>query len=589
MLPINVLALSASEIEQQIIQKQIELDQLNLELKKVEAELTNNNHQKDSSTNEIKKIEFEIIDLETQAKLNTIQQQQMQNELEIQNLKMSEKEAEQNLQIATAYLDWKMNPNFTTKIIVSSKDTGFIKSAMYYNLINQDTNGGILSLANDISSLQQQNLDFSTNLLNIQEQKKTLEARKIFLDLQIANINDALKRSTQNSDGVRSKLNDVSQQIDQLSKEQQAIKDQEQTQTGGNEDPTPNITPQPPGTTPITGSFYFSGTGRDIYQGHGVGLSQFGAYGAAQKGWNAAKILTFYYSQTKIETRTGNTVTPQGYWTMGADEYVAGLGEIPSRACGTMEQIDAWNNFGNTQGWAPDDARRNKYVIDNASTVWDCWPEEAIKAQIIAARSYAVTNNQPICTSASCQVYVGGNAKAWVAWETADQYVVSTGSSSNNQIIRAFYSSDNNQGYGTADNDTVWSGFDGNGSAYSYLRSVNDNSVAYAFIYTHWAWNTYSYNNSDFDRFLTYASDRYTTGGANSFLKNLKNSVGTVQSISFERDASNRIKKVRITGTNGTGVIAGWLFKAVWNDWVYNTKSDGQRDYLYSLTFWQKQ
>ena len=35
--------------------------------------------------------------------------------------------------------------------------------------------------------------------------------------------------------------------------------------------------------------------------GHGVGLSQYGSYNLARLGWNAQKILQFYYPGTKIE------------------------------------------------------------------------------------------------------------------------------------------------------------------------------------------------------------------------------------------------------------------------------------------------
>ena len=43
-------------------------------------------------------------------------------------------------------------------------------------------------------------------------------------------------------------------------------------------------------------SLYFEGRGL----GHGVGLSQWGAYGLAQSGWKASDIIKFYYRGVEI-------------------------------------------------------------------------------------------------------------------------------------------------------------------------------------------------------------------------------------------------------------------------------------------------
>jgi len=373
----------------------------------------------------------------------------------------------------------------------------------------------------------------------------------------------------------------VQQQIDSLTAEQQAIKQKENEQTGGGGGGG--------GTKPIeTGEVYFHGTGRDLYQGHGVGMSQFGAYGAARNGMTAQQIVTMYYSNTRVETRTGLSINVEGYGTMSADNYAAGIGEVPSKACGSLQQIEDWSTFADQQGWSADDPKRNKYVLDNTSTVWDCWPEEAIKAQIIAARSYGVSSYQPICTTTRCQVYLGTQLKAWAAWETSNQYIISSGMTNNNQIIRALYSSDNSQGFGTANNDTVWSNFSGVGTPYSYLRHVNDTGVAASWTYTNWTWRTNSYNIDQIDQMFANAAGNYTTGGANSFLSSLKSEVGTVLSLTFTRDGSNRVKYVTVSGSKGAKNISGWLFKAIWNDWVYNSMPSGERDYIYSLTIWMQ-
>jgi len=594
----SIYAKTSEELAEEIDQKEQELNNLTKELEDAEKLLEDASAKKTSSTNELDKIKLEMKELEAQEIVNELVQKQIEDNIYIKSLGKQEKEQKQNTEISSAYVSWKINPNFTTKLFVGSAENGVVKTSMYHQIITEDTIGEILALAKELDSLNDENDEYLKKLDEIEILTKSLVTRQAFLQTQIQKSEEALKRAENNTDGIRSKLGDVRQEIDQLTTEQNDILNKENDQTGGDGPDIPIPTPTPTsilptptggGDPPPSGtSFYFNGTGRDRYQGHGVGLSQFGAYGAANHGWSAKKIVEFYYINTLVEVRTGHTVTPLGYSQMSADNYVAGLGEIPSKACGTLQKIEDWNAYADEQGWEAGDPKRNKYVIDNTSTVWDCWPEEAIKAQVIAARSYAVTSNQPICTTAACQVYAGGQAKAWASWETSNQYIVSKGSTHNNQIIRALYSSDNNQGYGTANNDTIFSNFSGNGTAYSYLRAANDNSVAYSYAYTHWEWNTYTYEMSDINEFLDYAANNYNTGGANSFIRSFKNNIGVAQQIDFIRDGSNRVRKIKITGNSGNDEMAGWLFKAIWNDWTYNTKPSNKRDYLYSLTIWKK-
>jgi SpoIID/LytB domain protein len=57
----------------------------------------------------------------------------------------------------------------------------------------------------------------------------------------------------------------------------------------------------PTGAAAAAGSFTFFGSG----WGHGLGLSQWGAYGLALDGWTASRILTHFYSHTRVATADG--------------------------------------------------------------------------------------------------------------------------------------------------------------------------------------------------------------------------------------------------------------------------------------------
>lgn len=551
--PVVAYARTANEIEEEKATKQKELDALNADLKKAEQTLKSNIARKSSSLSEIDKIKAELAEIVSQLEVNKLTQAQLEQEIGIKSLEKEETERLQNIQIATSYISWKTQDE--TTLVLGGNDV--LKNAIYYDYVTEVSKNSIKGLKTELETLTKSNDEYKFQIEKLTKDNDNLTSRKATLEKQISQMDSNIAKARTNVDGLRSKVVGVQQNLELLSQEQQDIINKEnKILLQDNAQCVRNDL--------VPGQYYFITRGRDLYQGHGIGLSQFGALGAAQQGWNASKILTFYYTGTAVQTLAPRNVSVTGYGSMDINTYVAGLGEIPSKACGTEQQA-AQNP--------------SKYVKDNPATIWDCWPEEAIKAQVIAARSYAATSSQPICTSAACQVYVGGNNKQWAADETANQYVTHGGN-----IIRAFYSSDNSQGYGTASIGEVWNNWDGSYSGnYPYLQAVNDMGVAANGGYRDWTCRTNSYTIEQIDQLFEYAKNDYTS--AKSFLTNVKNSVGTVTSLSFEKGPSQRVKVVRVNGTSGSATMSGSLFKSVWNDWIYNRKPSGQFDYLYSLTW----
>ncbi|MCL2110326.1 hypothetical protein FWH30_01975 [Microgenomates group bacterium] len=116
---------------------------------------------------------------------------------------------------------------------------------------------------------------------------------------------------------------------------------------------------------------------------HRNGMSQYGARQRANEGQSAEDILRAYYPGTRLERDYGQMgeIDVQGYGRMSfEDSYLQGIAEMPSS-----------------------------------------WPIEALKAQAIAARTYAIrsTGNgeRSICTTEACQVYNGSRKGG--DWERA--------------------------------------------------------------------------------------------------------------------------------------------------------------------------
>jgi peptidoglycan hydrolase-like amidase/peptidoglycan hydrolase CwlO-like protein len=153
-----------------------------------------------------------------------------------------------------------------------------------------------------------------------------------------------------------------------------------------------------------------------------VGLNQYGAWGRAKANQGYEEILRAYYNFDSIEKRDA-TINVDGYGSYSLDDYVKRIYEVSA----------SWT--------------------DNDSA--------ALKAQAIAARSYALayTNNgqSSICTTQQCQVFKPDpkteNNNAWInaVDATAGMVMVQGGSP-----VKAWFSSTHG-GYIHSSGDIGWS------------------------------------------------------------------------------------------------------------------------------------
>jgi len=149
---------------------------------------------------------------------------------------------------------------------------------------------------------------------------------------------------------------------------------------------------------------------------HHVGLNQYGAYGRANAGQDYKTILNAYYNNVSLEKKDNITIKVKGYGSMSLETYLLGIYEVP-----------------------------------------ESWPIEALKAQVVAARSYALsyTNNgaNEICTTQACQVYKGGNKGG--QWEQAVKATEGQVLVQNGQVITGWFASTAG-GYTFTSSDVGW-------------------------------------------------------------------------------------------------------------------------------------
>ena len=153
---------------------------------------------------------------------------------------------------------------------------------------------------------------------------------------------------------------------------------------------------------------------------HHVGLNQYGAYGRANAGQDYKTILNAYFNNVSFDKKSNIIIKVDGFGSMPLETYLLGIYEVP-----------------------------------------ESWPIEALKAQVVAARSYALnyTNNgaNSICTTQACQVYKGGNKGG--QWEQAVKATEGEVLTKNGQVITAWFASTAG-GYTHSSADVGWKSTD---------------------------------------------------------------------------------------------------------------------------------
>jgi SpoIID/LytB domain protein len=361
-------------------------------------------------------------------------------------------------------------------------------------------------------------------------------------------------------------------------------------------------------------SIEFFGSG----YGHGLGMSQWGAYGLAQRGWTHEQILTHYYSGTSVSAWTKKEPSvrvglTQGRQTIhveargGPVSVTLGksgpaVGSIPGGATWTFGSsrnayrvLDEHGDPVGGQLWGGESenvvlsfpAGSRAFVPEALHTyargrlefnlsgcnacrlrliavvpmeqylyglaeVSSSWPMEAMKAQVDAARTYALRKiltygqHRPTCNcglyaTAADQVYAGWNKESDLMGERWVQAVDATAGEVveyGGQPIQAFYMASSG-GY-TENNENVWGG-----TPLPYLRGVCDPG-------------DYVPENSS----RTWEST-FTTASLTSRLHAYTGDIGTVTGFErASRGVSGRIIDVTVLGTSGSHAVSGAQLKA---------------------------
>jgi len=303
----------------------------------------------------------------TQSQLNGVQK-------DIDDTQKALEEINQNLEDRNQKLSDKITfrnnllRNYSKKNILSDLElfftksdnnlTGFQLSSFIY-AFNKATSEETLNI---IGALNSEIRQFEENKRESEELKSELERAQANL-ISIKN-NLAIKKVSEEEEKeeLEEKAEDYEEELEKLQNKILALKYSEEGGTVGDYASPSAKTPDPPFDGRAFAAFSYG-----AYT-HYNGMSQYGAKGRADAGKDYKSIIKFYYGED-VQKKDGfpSKICVEGYGEMSYQKYLYGIAEMPSS-----------------------------------------WDEDALKAQAIAARSYAyrrVKNGGCICTTQSCQVF----------------------------------------------------------------------------------------------------------------------------------------------------------------------------------------
>lgn len=349
---------------------------------------------------------------------------------------MQEKQEALNTSVRNFYI--RNYQNSPLVLFFSSSNVSEILQSLAYQRAATDQDKQI------ITNLALSIIDLEGKKEKLQSEQARLVTIKASLDEQSQKLDDVVK-------GAKAYQQEVSTKLAALSAKQNEILNARSgtfTATIGDSDLADDYNASNKGfrESAPAGSFAAFSFGAHT---HRKGMSQYGARGRAQSGQDHKAILKAYYGKEPVGKDTGGTIKVAGFGEMDFEgKYLLGIAEMPS-----------------------------------------AWHPEALKAQAIAARTYAYrykNEGKEICTTEACQVYNDGKAQSPPdAWKQAVD-------STRGQVIEdvvTYYAST----HGGFASPIGWDTTDGNGGG-DFIDKTYDKIGGSPWLYK--AWYTKGYSSS---------------------------------------------------------------------------------------------
>ncbi len=333
-----------------------ELEEINKKLEDLNKALESS--QKATSTNEqeLMKLNSQLDGIKAQVVQIEVDIQEKEKEIEIGDSKLKQQKELLDQRIASYYKNKGRVQDSLLQLLVSDNLTLFLKQFTYQQTLLNDDRNTIIHIVSLVKDLE--------------EKKETLEDEKSRLEPikeQIAKQSDFLAGEVASAKEYQGSLQGEIAALTAKQQEIMAARSGSFTFSIGSGELADEYLSSIKGFRESApgGSFAIFSFGAYT---HRKGMSQYGARGRAQSGQDFKAILQAYYGKEPVSKDTGGSIKVSGYGEIDFETaYLYGIAEMPSS-----------------------------------------WHPEALKAQAVAARTYAYrykSEGTEICTTESCQVF----------------------------------------------------------------------------------------------------------------------------------------------------------------------------------------
>lgn len=342
----------------------------------------------DVSSGQLDKITKELEDMKDALNKSVAATKPLQSELDrmqkqIQGIKNQVSSIENDMQIKKQEIDnGYKNLAHKQELILRTIRDFYIKNyteSPLSILLSQAESGEKTqeTIYQEIKTKQDRNIitNIALSITTLEDKKAQLEKEQKWLIATKSNLDEQSSKLNEIVTGALAYQKNISAKIEELSAQQQAIINARSgsfTATIGDSDLADDYKASIKGFRESApgGSFAVFSFGAHT---HRKGMSQYGAFGRANAGQDFKAILKAYYGKEPVNKDTGGSIKVSGYGEIDFEgRYLYGIAEMPST-----------------------------------------WPKEALKAQAVAARTYAYRYKQQgseICTNEACQVFNNGKA-----------------------------------------------------------------------------------------------------------------------------------------------------------------------------------
>lgn len=343
--------------DDEILQLQKEIDKLN-EAKKMSLSATK------PLEGQFENLQKQLVQIQYNMELLSQKIVKKEKDLDARTQKIAEQQALLEVRVRSYYIRSFLNSPLA--IIFTQGDAGGIMRELSYRMATTREDQKV------ITSITEEITDLLAQKEKLEKDKVSLAGLQVEVDKNADFLGGEIKKA-------KDYQADLSKKIAELSAKQQAIlaaKSGNFVTSVGDVPLADDANARPtydPGFRPAFAAFSFG-----AYT-HRNGMSQYGAKGRAESGQKAEDILKAYYPQANLNKNYSvpSTINVIGFGSRNfEDEYMKRIYEMP-------------NSF----------------------------PKEALKAQAVAARTYAIRQGGSICATESCQVYKDSNKGG--AWEEA--------------------------------------------------------------------------------------------------------------------------------------------------------------------------